>query len=345
MLKKIYLELTENCNLECEICFRNQWNEKPADMNTNLLQSVINQINSTKSVKTVVLGGIGEPLASPEFVSTVKRLADKEIWVTTNGTLLKEVGFQDVFKKLHLLIISIDGMEHQMLRSRGVVLKDLMANIDYVNRLKNDSQHPAPFIDIQFVASRKNIDEIFPLMDLLATKNIRNIIVSHLSPTDPAQAHDILYKLHGNDETKSLFNKIRNYSFRRGLKVMLPEVELKTERKCAFVSNHATLITSKGEIVPCYRLAHSGKEVVFGRLKSVRQYSFGNLHSKSIDEIWNSDNYRRFREKILNHQYPSCPDCDLVEGCSLVTDVEFDCHGEAPNCADCLWARKFIFCN
>lgn len=344
MLKKIYLELTENCNLKCDICFRHQWSEKPMDMSPGSLQSVIDQINRMESLNTVVLGGIGEPMASPEFASTVEKLLKKEIWVTTNATLLKEVGLQHFFKKLHLLIISIDGMEQHMLESRGVVLMDLLANIDYFNSLKKSSQCQTPFIDIQFVASKKNIHEIFSLMDVLATKNIRNLVVSHFLPTDTAHAEDILYKLHDNDETKKLFNKIRNYSFRRGLRITLPEIELKTERKCAFVSNNATYVTSKLEVVPCYRLAHSGKEVVFGRLKSVSQYSFGNLLSKSIDEIWNSDNYRRFREKIFNHQYPSCPDCDLVEGCSLVTDVEFDCHGEAPNCADCLWARKFIFC-
>jgi MoaA/NifB/PqqE/SkfB family radical SAM enzyme len=167
MLKKIYLELTENCNLECDICFRHQWSEKPTDMMPGLLQSVIDQINRTKSLNTVVLGGIGEPLASPEFASTVEKLLDKEIWVTTNATLMKEVGLKHLINKIHLLIISIDGMEQQMLQGRRVVLKDLLANIDYVNSLKKNSESQTPFIDIQFVASKKNIDDIFLLMDVL----------------------------------------------------------------------------------------------------------------------------------------------------------------------------------
>jgi MoaA/NifB/PqqE/SkfB family radical SAM enzyme len=95
----------------------------------------------------------------------------------------------------------------------------------------------------------------------------------------------------------------------------------------------------------CYRLSHPGSEVVFGRAKSLRQYSFGDLAGKSLAEIWNDPRYVQFRNKIYNNHYPSCPDCDLVEGCSLIHDVDFDCHGEEPNCADCLWARKFVFCN
>ncbi len=345
MLRKIYLELTETCNLECDICFRHKWSNPPAEMPAPLLNNIISQINNLPSVETVVIGGIGEPLNASLFNYTVKSLKQKEIHVTTNGVLLHPHLNEELIRNVHLLVVSMDGMEQQMMQSRGIVLDELIANIDKLNSLKKQFDSQTPYLDIQFVASRKNINDIFPLMDLLAEKNVRNIIVSHLMPQDTAQADEILYTRYENKEAKALFNRIRNHSFKRGLRVTLPEVELKTERRCAFVNNDAAYITAKGEIVPCYRLSHEGKEVVFGREKSLRQYSFGNVAGAKIEDIWNSDGYRKFREKIFNNHYPSCPDCDLVEGCSLITDVEFDCHGDEPNCADCLWARKFVFCN
>ena len=344
-LRKVYLEITDSCNLECEICYRHQWVESPVDMEEDLWKRAVTQIKKDKNIKTVVLGGMGEPLVSPFFPKTIELLQNKQIWVTSNAILFRENLTADIASKIELFVVSCDGMDKQMLKGRGVIFNDLIANIDYLNHLKDKNGMNKPYLDIQFVASRKNIDDIFPLMDVLAGKNIRNLVISHLMPQQLNQADDILYARYENKEMKEKFNKIRNYSFRKGLRIIFPEVELKTERKCAFVNNDATYITSRGEVVPCYRLSHEGSEVVFGRFKTIKQYSFGNIRDRSLKEIWEDKNYVRFRSKIYNNHYPSCPDCDLVEGCSLIHDVDFDCHGESPNCADCLWARKFVFCN
>ncbi|MDO8896787.1 MAG: SPASM domain-containing protein, partial [Bacteroidales bacterium] len=325
MLRKIYIELTETCNLECEICFRHNWGNPPIEMALPVLNNLISQINNLPSLETVVIGGIGEPLNASRFNYALNSLKHKKIHVTTNGVLLHLHLNEELIRNVHLLIVSIDGMEQQMLKSRGIVLDELIVNIDRLNSLKKQFGSQIPYLDIQFVASRKNINDIFPLMDLLAEKHVRNIIVSHLMPQDSTQADDILYSRFENKVAKELFNRIRNHSFKRGLRIVLPEIELKTERRCAFVNNDAAYITAKGEVVPCYRLSHEGKEVVFGREKSLRQYSFGNVADNTIEFIWNSDGYRKFRKKIFNNHFPSCPDCDLVEGCSLINDVEFDC--------------------
>lgn len=345
MLKKVYLEITDSCNLECEICYRHQWVQEPVDMKEDLWKNAVKQIQESKTIETVVLGGMGEPLVSPFFAKTVELLRDKQIWVTSNATMFREQLTADIVSKINLFVVSVDGMENHMVKERGVVFNELLANIDHLNHLKEQNNNETSYLDIQFVASEKNIDEIFPLMDILAEKRVRNIIISHLLPQHPEQADDILYSRYDNREMKEKFHKIRNYSFRKGLRIIFPEVELKTERKCAFVNNDATYITSRGEVVPCYRLSHEGSEVVFGRQKTLKQYSFGNLNDRSLKEIWEDKEYVKFRKKIYNNHYPSCPDCDLVDGCSLIHDVDFDCHGESPNCADCLWARKFVFCN
>ncbi|MFN2396269.1 MAG: SPASM domain-containing protein [Bacteroidales bacterium] len=345
MLKKIYFEITDSCNLDCKICYRHQWVQEPVDMKEDVWKNTVEQIRQYESIQTVVIGGMGEPLVSPLFSKTVKLLKNKEIWVTSNATLFREQLTKDIASKIHLFVVSCDGMEQHMVQGRGVVFDELMASIDYLNRLKEEIGSETPYLDIQFVASKKNIDDIFPLMDVLADKKIRNLVISHFMPQEPGQGSDILYSRYENKEMKEKFHKIRNYSFRKGLRIIFPEVELKTERKCAFVNNDATYITSRGEVVPCYRLSHQGSEVVFGRYKTLQQYSFGNISDRSLKEIWEDEEYMKFRKKIYNNHYPSCPDCDLVDGCSLIHDVDFDCHGESPNCADCLWARKFVFCN
>jgi MoaA/NifB/PqqE/SkfB family radical SAM enzyme len=75
---------------------------------------------------------------------------------------------------------------------------------------------------------------------------------------------------------------------------------------------------------------------VFKREKTVMKHSFGNLNENSIMDIWNSNEYSKFRDIVHNNQYPSCIDCDLVDGCDLVKDTITDCYTAAPSCADCL---------
>ncbi len=345
MLKKIYLEITDQCNLDCKTCYRRAWVDEPKDMPWPLLDKVIGQVNAEKELKTVVLGGMGEPMAAESFESVLQKLRQKEIWATTNGTLFLEKLTPEILGKVNLFIVSADGMHKNMEKIRGVDLDFWLKNIRHFNQMKKETGRKKPLLDIQFVASRDNIQDIFPLMDLLAELDINNLMVSNLMPVDEESAGQILHKRYENPEMRRLWNKIRNYSFKRGLRVILPEFELKTERRCAFVDKDATYITAGGEVVPCYRLSHDGKEYVFGRPKKILQYSFGSLKEKSLSEIWQSKDYVDFRRRIYNNHYPSCTDCELVEGCDLVKSTDFDCYGVSPSCADCLWARNFVFCN
>ena len=343
--KKIYLELTDHCNLECSTCYRKSWVGEPAEMPDALLEKITGEISASADVKTVVLGGMGEPLEAKGFTRTVNALAGKDIWVTSNGTLFFEKLDAELMKKISLFIVSADGMHHNMQQIRGVDMEFWIRNINHFNEIRQQAGLKQPHLDIQFVASKDNIQDIFPLMDLLAGMQVRNLVVSNLLPVDEAASRQILYKRYENQEMRKLFNQIRNYSFKRGLRVMLPEFELKTERRCAFVDQDATYITSNGQVVPCYRLSHDSQEYVFGRPKTIQQYSFGDLNHQSLQQIWGSREYKSFRDRVYNNHFPSCTDCELVDGCELVKSTSFDCYGVSPSCADCLWARNFVFCN
>lgn len=345
MLEKVYLEITEECNLDCNNCFRKSWNKPAIEMDDPTRQKVIAEINQSESIRTVVLGGIGEPFMSASFEKTVNQLKEKSVWVTTNGLHLKEKLTPALLKKIDKLIVSADGMEKNMLVIRGIQMNEWMQNLSYLNQLKQKHKTDTPALEIQFVASRQNIADIFPLMDILADLNVHKIHISHILPVDDEGAEQILYKRYENKETRQLFNKIRNYSFKKGLQVVLPEYELRTERHCAFVDSNATYVTAEGMVVPCYRFSHDGREYVFGRKKTILQYSFGSVKEQALNDIWESLRYRSFRSRIYNNHFPSCTDCDLVEGCDLVNHTEFDCHGHSPSCSDCVWARNFVFCN
>ncbi len=78
--------------------------------------------------------------------------------------------------------------------------------------------------------------------------------------------------------------------------------------------------------------------------KEVVAHSFGNTFKEKLSDIWTSKNYEVFRYNIKNSIYPSCTDCSLMDACSFTENTEFDCWGNNPSCADCLWARGIIKC-
>ncbi|MEM0151284.1 MAG: SPASM domain-containing protein, partial [Thermoplasmata archaeon] len=100
-----------------------------------------------------------------------------------------------------------------------------------------------------------------------------------------------------------------------------------------------------GEVIPCYRFLHEYPEFIFKRKKIVKRFSFGNIKEKSLMEVWESIEYRKFRWIVKSSLYPSCIDCVFSRnGCHFVGDTTIDCEGNSPSCGDCLWSRRLILC-
>jgi radical SAM protein with 4Fe4S-binding SPASM domain len=194
------------------------------------------------------------------------------------------------------------------------------------------------------VISKFNQQEILNLIDLAADLQVSQVILSNLLPATVEDKDMILYTRYENEEMHKLFKKVRNYSLRRGLEVKLPAYQLKTERRCRFIEDDATMITAEGDVVPCYRFVHDGTEIVYGRPKVIKAHSFGNINNETLTTIYDSAPYKNYRTTVLNNHYPSCIDCDLVDGCDMVRDASADCYGNTPSCADCLWSRNIIYC-
>lgn len=343
-LEKLYLELTNKCNLNCEICYRNSWNEELVHMDSKLYQKIKREIREISSLKSIVLGGIGEPSYAPLIKKALQEFGNYDLIMTTNAVDFDQQLLNLIVENVNLLIISIDGLYKNYEKIRGADLDAVINNITKINSLRKENKNSELIPGIQYVISKNNIDDIFNIIDLADQLNIQHLVLSNLLPQNIDDAEKILYTRYENKEVKGLFNKANNYSFRKGIKLVLPNYELKTERRCNFIENEATFITASGEVVPCYRLSHQYKEYVFSREKTVLKHSFGSLKESSLINIWESQQYKDFRKMIRNNRYPSCIDCDYVEGCDLVKDTSCDCNTGSPSCADCLWARKYILC-
>jgi len=253
-IEKVYLELTDKCNLNCKICYREAWNHSPVHMNKELLDIIISQITEIKEVKHIIFGGIGEPTLSPFIVDVIEKLSKFNITITTNGTILNDEINQVLVKNADEVVVSIDGLEVKYEKLRGTKLTKVEENVKNLIRTRESLNLKQPNICFQFVASEDNIDDIFGIVDLAADIGVNKLIISNLLPQTKENSHKILYRRYENKEMKHLFNKVRNYSFKKGINLILPNIELKTERRCNFINENAVYVTSSGDIVPFLRV-------------------------------------------------------------------------------------------
>lgn len=343
-IRKVYLEITDECNLNCKICYREAWKHKPRHMEKEIVDEVIEQIKTTQGVEEIVLGGIGEPTLSPDILYVIEELNKYHITITTNGTLLYNGLNSALIEYVDAVVVSIDGLEKKFEELRGEELSTVIKNVKNIILERNKKGIKKPSVNFQFVASSENIDDIFGVIDLGGKIGINKLIISNLLPQTEENKDKILYTRYENKYMKELLSKASNYSFKKGVSLILPNIELKTERRCRFIEEDAIYINSLGDIVPCYRFAHTCNEIVFSRKKTIEKFEFGNVMNKSLIDIWNSKEYKEFRKMVYNNLYPSCTDCDLVEGCDMVKDGETNCYSINPSCGDCLWSRNIIIC-
>ncbi len=343
-IKKVYLELTDKCNLNCKTCYRETWKHEPIHMNKVVINKIVSQIKDIKGLEEIVLGGIGEPTLYPHIIEVINELRDYHITITTNGTLLDKNLCDTITKHVDVVVVSIDGLEINYEELRGADLKNVIKNVENIIRQRDLLNSKKPSINFQFVASTDNIDDIFGVIDLAGSTGVNKLIISNLLPQTEGNSRKILYNRYENRYMENILNKANNYSFKKGVSLILPNVELKTERRCKFIEDNAIYITSSGHVSPCYRFAHSCNEFVFNRKKEIERYDFGNLESESLINIWKGKEYERFRKSVYHNLYPSCIDCDLAVGCDMVKDAETNCYSINPSCGDCLWSRNIVVC-
>lgn len=342
-MKKVYLELTNRCNLNCIMCYRKSWHETMQDMDKVLLRKCLEEIKTTGSIESVVLGGIGEPTFSEDILYAIKALRDKHITVTSNGTLMSQDLVNHYVNYVDELIISIDGLSESFYQIRKIHLEQILDNIGCLNK-QIKASNTGPKIAFQMVITKDNYLEIPEIVKLASCHNVSKIIFSNIVPAVSEDTCLAMYKMYDKEPLKTILMKAMTLALARRIEVIVPEVMLKTERRCNFIEDEATMVTVEGYVVPCYRLAHDGKEVVFGREKTIQAHHFGHIGKQSLDGIWHSKDYTDYRLSVLNNQYPSCMDCDLVEGCDMAKNTDVDCFGNVPSCADCLWSRRIVQC-
>lgn len=273
--KKIYIEITNRCNLNCNFCSINKKEKK--EMTLEEFEYVLKNIDAYSDY--IYLHVKGEPLLHTRFNEILKLCYkyNKKVNITTNGSLLKlrvdNIINSNIVRQINISLQSLTTNNY--LNDIFVSVKKLLnnTNIQIVLRfwaLENNS-----FTELEECI----IDKIIDYFDL--DKNIKDNIVNESNVK-------LLDRLYLNKEDKFIWPDLDNdYYEEKGT--------------CYGTRTHLGIL-SDGTVIPCC-------------LDCDGMVSLGNIFNDSFDNIINSNKFKNIVKSFQNNKACEelCKHCSFKE--------------------------------
>ncbi len=128
-MKKIYVEITNNCNLFCSFCTHNK--RKPNFMTMEEFKIVLSKLKGYTNY--LYLHVLGEPLLHPhinEFINEASK--DFYVNITTNGTLIENIKDNKNIRQLNISLHSCNIGEEEYL-TKIFNVTDVLKKYTYIN--------------------------------------------------------------------------------------------------------------------------------------------------------------------------------------------------------------------
>lgn len=346
--RKLYIEVTTGCNLQCATCIRNVWSDPDDDMSRATFERILEDIDGLPDLQRVVFTSFGEPLTHPRILDMIEAVRKKDLAVTlgSNGLMLKpHISRELVRLGVDRVMVSVDGGLAETFRKvRGTYLEQIVENLRQFNAIKKEMDSLFPALGFETVILKSNVAELPEIASLAAQMNASKILVSNVLAYTEDMFKERLYGYEPVEPEKFQAWVTRADAWIMWATLDLPHMHWGAERRCRFIKDKAIVVGWDGKVSPCYALSHNYSYfAVDGTNKKVSRYELGDVHKQSLAEIWMSEDYVRFRSEVNAFHFPSCPDCDLRETCDLRLTNE-GCWGLNPSCADCLWAQDIVKC-
>ena len=236
--RKLNIEVTTRCNLECTMCIRRVWNGESGDMTLETFQALVPVFPEIETINAI---GIGEPLLNENIFEMI-RLGKEGLpshgtfSLTTNATLIDEsIANRLVASGLDDLVVSIDGAcaeTYNNIRS-GANFDDVLNKVELINKAKKNAGSQTPHIGVEFVAMKDNVDELPQVVDLAAQYGVSFIIVSNILPHTAEMNEQILYE-RNSDKAIELFNEAKEEAKRRGLEFNFETMDVENYANALF---------------------------------------------------------------------------------------------------------------
>jgi len=289
--KTIIVEPTSVCNLNCTFCAPSKINlgRKSKFLNYKIFRKMIDDIK--KDCWSILFTFCGEPFLNKDIYLMIR-------YANENGIFTSASSNMTVFKNLKIINNLIDsGLNHLTVSIDGITKKTyelhrvggnfdlVVGNIRKVVNQKIKKKSITPFLDLQMVVTRQNIDEFAKFSDFAKKVGADG---AYLKPLyiDKGMSEDYVKRLE-----KDLFieRAVTRYLKEGG------ETKIKKQTPCDFLDK--LVISCDGDVFVCC-MDYLGK------------YQFGNIGKENLLDIWRKKKYEKFREEIMKaKKLDICHEC------------------------------------
>jgi radical SAM protein with 4Fe4S-binding SPASM domain len=324
---RMQIEVTGSCNLRCKMClvsYRPALGRREGSLSLDLFRRVVDE---NPRLEEITLQGLGEPLLAPDLLAMIEHAAGRGIRMgfNTNGMLLTSQRAERLIRAgLAWLHVSVDGATAPTFEGiRDMARFDtVVGNLRELVRLKRQLSSSLPYVQVNFVAMRRNFEELPALVGLAGEWGVDRLWVQNLShtfdDTDPQGDYreirefaegEALWTSEDRAAMQRVFVQAREIARMLGLAIRLPGLtpDAASGREegqpgCDWPWL-STYVGHDGKIQPCCMVMGSDRA------------QLGDVSSQSLVEVWSGKRYSDFRAALLSESPPQvCRSCSAYRG-------------------------------
>jgi radical SAM protein with 4Fe4S-binding SPASM domain len=282
------IEPTNYCNLECPECPSGlgALTRSLGLLKFENFKRIIDEIKDTGFY--IQLFFQGEPFINRDLPEMISYAQNQSIYVSvsTNGHYInkKNVGLM-IENAPDKLIFSVDGLDEESYRAYrvGGSFKKADEGLRLLINKRNELKRKKPFVEFQFIVMKQNEHLLDKVLEYGNEVGVDKVVFKTMQVSSYENA---LHFLPSNE-------KYKRYSIENG------QIKIKNKLKNhCFALWRTSVITWDGKIVPCC-------------FDKDAKFKLGTLNGMAFREIWKSENYRTFREGVLDNRkgLSMCTNC------------------------------------
>jgi len=292
----VQIEPTSRCTLACLTCLRGShpqcWQER--DLDASILTALLDILPKSSVLH---LQGWGEPLLHlqlPDFISLIQQ-AGMRVSLTSNGTVVdRKMADTLVASGLDSLTFSMAGAEgptQDALRGAGT-FACLEQALDYINTSKKEQGRSRPTLAISYLLTPKTIHELPRAVSWSARRRVSLLAGVHMTHavSELQKSLQCFSRIQARD--KKYFRIAELKSILHRMRLTIPAMTAHEVPVCAKNPLETFFVAADGSVSPCVFLCPPCGLEKSPLVRAV----FGNLHTDSLDRIWNSSKYTQFRQ-------------------------------------------------
>lgn len=285
--RRLVLELTNACNLNCVMCGRNAAQFKPTVFQMDWLRYFEPLLDT---VEEVTLMGWGEPTVHPDFIQMLELIHrhSARIYFCTNGMRLNQLHNAVFDNHVDVFAVSVDGAtaETNARIRRGSDLSAITKSLRDIKQTQHRLGLDYPYINFVFCAMRSNLHELPDLVRLAADIGLEEVKVVYLTAFDGQMAEESLWDHRA--EVEDVFMRTVELGEQLGVTLKLPHLQGEDPagsalHKDCFVAWRDFFLGSDGIVRPC--------------MSTSAQFFPFDINRDFMD-MWNDDHFQQYRAKV-----------------------------------------------